>query len=833
LRIHAVQELLAGVGIAVSVALVFAVTVASSSIAGSAVQVIHTIVGPASLQLRARSSDGFNEHILARVEHLPGVKQAAPLLEQNATIIGPNGNRAIVDVAGTDLGLATLDGLAHTLPISTLAPNGIALSETTAEELGLGSNAHSGGTPISLSLRGTSSQLKVTAVLGSEAVGALSRAFVATMPLHKLQRLTGLREQISRILVEAKPDAVAGVRAQLLTLAQGRLTVAPADQDVTLLHQALRPSNQASVFFAVIAGLLGFLLAFNALLLTTPERRQAIADLRLLGTRRRAIVQIVIFQAACLGTTASLIGLLTGYALSVGFFHQSAGYLAQAFTLGGGTVLGWKEVLLPLIGGILATCIASMIPLLDLRRGRAIDAVHREDGVPGNKLGRQARQILAVASGALLALVTAMFALLPSLALVACVLLALSAVLAIPLIFACVLRAARSLAEHNQQLTLLPVATMSLRATTLRSLALAATGTLALFGAVALGGARDDLLRGIEGYIHSYVAGASIWIVNPNDPTAVEPLPDSYAAQISKIPGVSNVRRFQAGYLDIGERRVWIVARPPSSSEELLRSQIITGNARSASAHIDKGGWIAVSQQIADEHHVRVGDTLAIPTPARNMLFRIAATTTNLTWSPGAILMSTKDYSRDWGTSAPTALAVNLLPGASITRTRRSIEQSLGPMSSIETPTSNTRASRTSAVAREGLNKLNEISCLLLIAAITAIVAALTSAIWQRRSSLASLRLSGTRPRRLRRILLIEALLMLVAASLTGAIAGIYGQAIIDSYLRHVTGFPVARIGAAWRPLEIFALVTAVVLVIVTIPSWLASRVPPTLALEE
>ena len=50
-------------------------------------------------------------------------------------------------------------------------------------------------------------------------------------------------------------------------------------------EQALRPSGQASALFAIIGALLGFLLAFNAILLTVPERRQAIADLRLSGTR--------------------------------------------------------------------------------------------------------------------------------------------------------------------------------------------------------------------------------------------------------------------------------------------------------------------------------------------------------------------------------------------------------------------------------------------------------------------------------------------------------------------------------------------------------------------
>ena len=46
---------------------------------------MHAVIGPATLQLRARGADGFDERLLARVERLPGVKQAAPLLEQTAT----------------------------------------------------------------------------------------------------------------------------------------------------------------------------------------------------------------------------------------------------------------------------------------------------------------------------------------------------------------------------------------------------------------------------------------------------------------------------------------------------------------------------------------------------------------------------------------------------------------------------------------------------------------------------------------------------------------------------------------------------------------------------
>ncbi len=109
----------------------------------------------------------------------------------------------------------------------------------------------------------------------------------------------------------------------------------------------------------------------------------------------------------------------------------------------------------------------------------------------------------------------------------------------------------------------------------------------------------------------------------------------------------------------------------------------------------------------------------------------------------------------------------------------------------------------------------------------------MTSAIWQRRASLAGLRLSGVRPARLRRILLTESTLMLSAGCLTGAVAGIYGQVVIDGYLRHVTGFPVANLAASRRPLEIVVLVILAASVIVAVPGWFASRVPPTLALND
>ncbi|HEX4436652.1 MAG TPA: FtsX-like permease family protein [Solirubrobacteraceae bacterium] len=842
---HAAQECFAGLGIAIAVALVFAATVAESSISGSSSEVVRAVTGPASLQLRARSGQGFDEHLLKRVERLPGVKQAAPLLEQTATVSAPSGRRTTIDLAGTDTSLAVLDGLGETLPLAALRPGTIGLSKATAEKLGITirpTPTRSGYGEVTLQMRGKATRLRVSAVLGHEAVGALSRALVAVMPLERMHQLAGLPGRVTRIFVETRPGARARVRAELSRLAGESLEVAPADQDVTLLREALGPSRLASGLFAAIGALLGFLFAFNAMLLTVPERRQAIAELRLAGARRAGIVEMVAFQAICLGIAASLVGLLAGYVLSVGIFHQSSAYLAEAFTLGSNTVIGVSAMLLAFVGGVLATCLASGVVLLDLRKGRARDAVYQQDGVAGDALGATAQRRLFTGAVGLLAGAGLLYALVPVAAIAATVLLALGTVLAVPLVFGGVLKLMRLVTERYSGLITLPVVLASLRTTTLRSLALAATGAVALFGSVALGGSRENLLRGIGTFAHSYVAAADIWVTNPGDNQAVDEFdPGQAAARIARVPAVASVRTFQGGFLTLGSRRAWIIARPPGASRQVLEREILQGNANMAVARLSESGWIAVSKQIAEEHHTGVGGTLTLPTPRGSVRFRIAATTTNLAWPPGVIFVNTADYTRDWATTAPTALGVKLRPGANPMLARSAIAHALAQtggggaaeaQSGLEVSSAAHRQASINSLTSEGLVQLREISTLLLIAAISAMAAALASSLWQRREWLSGLRLAGAKPSRLRRILLLEATLILGAGCLTGAVAGIYGEVVIDGYLRQVTGFPLASIITGTRPLEVFALVLAIALVIMMIPGWLISRVPPGLALE-
>ncbi len=838
LRTRAPQELLAGAGIMIGVALMFAVQVANNSIAGSSGEIVKSIAGPATLQLRAHDADGFDQALLPRVQRLPGVVRAAALLDLPATIVSAGSRSVTVQLVSAGPALAALDGLSNELPLnsSTLAP-GILLPSATANSLGLSSTVvHALEAPrpsVRLDLQGRASLVRVNAILGSQTIGPLASAMGAIAQLPLIQQLSGLPGRVSSILVQSAPGREALVRGELERVGAGRLSVVPADEDVALISQALRPNAQATGFFALVSGLVGLLLAFNAMLLTTPERRRMIADLRIQGVRRWQLAQMLLFQALCLGVVASLAGLLVGDLLSRYAFHETPNYLAAAFPLGSQTVIGLRPLLISFAGGVLATCLAAAPPLLDLRRTRDVDAVYFEEGEPGQALDARARLWLFLAGAGLIAVTSALVVLTPSAGIVAVIGLAFGTLLAIPFGFTLLLRAAEITAKHGTRLNMLLVATRALRATTVRSLALAATGAIAVFGSVAAEGAHNDLLGGLYHDYAQYVDTADLWVTNNSDDLAtMDFAAHGLQARLASLRDVADVRTYQGGYLDFDGRRVWIIARSPSVRNIVPPSQLLDGSESEVAARLRAGGWITVSRQLAAASHLRPRDVMTLPTPIGPVGFRIAATTTNLGWSGGAIVLNTNDYRRVWASSNPSALEVDVRPGSSLPTVRSEIIRALGPGSALQVQTSRQRAATADALARQGLERLTQISLLLIVAAVLAMAAAMGAAIWQRRPSLASLRIQSFQPHQLRGLLICESGLVLGVGCLFGACAGIYGHLLMDHYLKLTTGFPTASTFQGPQTVEVVMLVLAAALLALAVPGYLASRTPPALALE-
>jgi putative ABC transport system permease protein len=829
LRSHAVQELLAGSGIAVGVALVLGVLLANTSLTSSAGDLIHQVVGSARLQLAARSPEGFDERLARSSGRLAGVRVAAAVLAENVAVVGPRG-REPVQLLGVTPTVAALGGFG-TRDFGGGAfhfSGGLILPASVATATG----AQPGDTVTVLAF-GAARTIRVGAVLGGSPFGALASSPIAIALLPVAQRLTGLEGRVTQVLLEPRRDAEVLVSGELRRLAAGRLDVVAADNELRLLDQAAKPNDQSTSLFAAISVMVGFLLAVNAMLLTVPERRRFVADLRMQGYDWRQILVLLGFQAAVLGLVASAAGVLLGDLLSHAFLHRIPVYLTTAFPIGSQEVLHAGTILLALGCGVLATMLASLSPVFDLRPSRPTDAVFRDRSGGSEVLARRTALKLSLAGAASVALITALVLAEPSLTIVGGVALALSTLCVIPSLFAGVSRVLRWAGERVRSSALIVVVS-ELRAVTTRSVALAGIAALAVYGSVAIGGARADLLRGLDVNFSEYLRTADIWVTTGGNDLTTNPFnADGATAAIARAPGVQSVRTYQGGFLDVGPRRLWIIARPPAERPLIGASQLLHGSLARATALLRGDGWAAVSEGFAAEHHLRVGGYFWLPTPAGQARFGVAAITTNLGWSPGAAIIDSADYRRYWQTEDPTALEVDLAPGVSAAAGRRAVLRALGHRPGLGVQTFHERQAQYAADSRQGLGALSEIATLLLIAAALAVASALSAAIWQRRARLASLKIQGYGTGQLWRALLLESAIVLGVGCAVGAAAGVYGHALASRWLRLNTGFPAPFAIGLGEVLLTLALLAIIALAVIALPGLLAARAPARTGLRE
>jgi putative ABC transport system permease protein len=825
-RLRYVQECLAIVGIAAGVALLFASQVSSSSLQSSVSQLWRGIAGHATLQLVARGPEGFPASTVAAVREIPGVRVAAPLLEASANASGPRGE-ASVELVGADGNLKRLGGalVRHT----DLSPFGgigaVVLPSPLAQKIGV----RKFGQEVTFELAGHTTLAPLYAQLHERQIGSLIASPVAIAPLSFAQEMTGLSARVSRILIQPAPGAEARVRAALVELAAGRLNVESANYEDKVFAKAAAVSNQTTALFSVISALVGFLFAFNAMLLTVPQRRRLIADLRRDGYEPRTVIALLLLDALVLGALASILGLALGEELSIHLFHSSPAFLALAFAVGAQRVVSWQSIAIASGGGMLAAVVAVLSPLRDIVSRdplAAMDSQLQAAGAHGG--GRRALVGLLCVAGATALLLSA-----PQAAIAGMVLLVAGLLLELPLALGATLVLVKRLARAITS-PVPHVAAMELSAARARAVAIAATGAVAVFGSVAIEGAHGDLLAGLENAARDTNASADIWVAPTGayDLLHTAPFSATEQARLERLAGVRAVGLYRSSLLDIDERRALVIAPPRDATPLLPDDQLVRGDPRVATARVRAGGWLVLSQAIASERRLHIGEAFRLPSPDPQT-FRVAALSTNVGWAPGAIIMNASDYARAWGSEAASAYSILLDPGFAPARAVREIRQALGAESGLTVQTAQRHAARQGALNREALASLTQIATLIPIAAVLAMAAAMGALVWQRRPRLAKLKLEGFPRAELWRTILLESLLLLSVGCLTGAIFGIYGQQLADRVLANVVDFPVVYSITALPALRSLALVIATALAILAIPGYLAASVPAALALQD
>jgi putative ABC transport system permease protein len=824
LRARVVQEMLAVAGIAVGVALLFASQVANTSLTGSVSNLTNELVGTARWQIVSRDPHGFSQRLLTEVHGLAGVRVAVPVLERNVNVVGPNGSET-VDLVSVNPSFTQLKGrlLSHVTATQLSQQHGLALPAPTAERIGVKPLE-----PLTVQVGARNVRMSLAIELQASDIGTGVDNPVAILPLAEAQELTRMKAKVTRILVEPEPGRDREVRAGLQRIAAGRLNVRPANADAAVFRQAESPTVQSTELFSAISALVGFLFAFNAMLLTVPQRRNLITDLRLDGYTPLEIVEVMLFDVLALGAVGSIVGLGLGDLLSKSLLQAQPGYLSLAFPVGSLHIVSWQSILTAAAGGMLAAVVGVMVPLRgEIFGSRPVGSFTRR--APG-----RAKSILALVGGfAGLALTTAI--LVEGIATVGVAILAftsltLALLLILPIAFAGTMalmdRLQRPVMGISSRIALIELMSNTTRA---RSLAIAATGAIAVFGSVSIEGAQGNLRDGLVRSAADLSLGADLWVSPSGGATtlATTPFEDDYRGAIQRLAAVSRVSAYRGGFLDLGDRRVLVLAPPRSDPRLVSTSQVRSGDRTLALARLREGGWLTMSQELASERHLHVGSSFLLQAP-RPTLFRVAAITTNFGWSPGAIVMNADDYAKAWNSKDLSAYQVTLKKGAPVEAGLRQLRGALSK-SALLTQSAARHEQNEIDGQRQGLARLTAIAALVLIAAGLAMAAAMGAMIWQRRPRLAGMKVDGFDQGELWGALLWESALLLGTGCTIGALFGLYGQLVLSHALISVTGLPVVfSIGAPVAILSM-GIVIAIALVIVALPGYLAVQVKPAL----
>jgi putative ABC transport system permease protein len=826
LRARIMQECLAIAGIAAGVALLFASQVASTSLQGSVAQLSHGIVGNATVELVARDPHGFPESLLQRVRHVAGVRVAAPILEASANATGPKGSESI-ELIGADSTLSRLGGsLVRRTGLSPFGGIGaVVLPAPLARAIGVTRF----GAEVKLQIAGRTEYAPLYAQLHKQQIGSLIASPFAIAPLSYVQEMSGLTARVSRILVMPAAGQAARVRAVLRRLAAGRLNVESTDIDERVFAKAAAVSNQSTTLFSAVSALVGFLFAFNATLLTVPQRRLLIADLRRDGYTPLTVVGVLLMDGLVLGLIACLLGLALGDQLSIHFFRSEPAFFSLAFPVGSQRVVSLQTEAIAAGGGMLASLVAVLSPLRDILSRDPLAAITASVGSGGlRSVGRAALSgLVAFAAGTTLLLAA------PDAAIPGMVLLVAALLLELPIALSATLEIVKRVA--GTIVSPIPhVAVMELSAGRARAVAIAATGAIAVFGSVSIRGAHGDLLAGLERTARATNASTDVWVAPSGAYNLLKTTPFAPVklSKLRRLRGVQAVNLYRSGLFDYGLRRTLVIAPSRASRPLLPADQIVQGAPRVAEERVRDGGWLVLSRAVAAEQHLRIGQAFELPSP-NPRTFRVAALSTNIGWAPGAIIMNAGDYARAWRSKDVSAYSILVSGKASSTAVVREIERTLGPGSGLSVQTAAQHIVQQRALDRGALSRLTQIATMISIFAVLAMAAAMGAMIWQRRPRLAKLRLEGLARAELWRMILLESLMLVGVGCLSGAIFGIYGQQLADRALSSVVDFPVVYSLAPVTALGSLSLVTATALAILAIPGYFAASVPAALALQE
>lgn len=681
-RKHLLRSLLTIAGIVLGVAVFVGMHTANQSVVKAFTQTVDRIAGATQLQITAGEA-GFEEDVLERVQNVPEVRVAVPVIEAVANPeTRSKGNLLIlaVDMTGDrslrDYALEDGDDSFIEDPLVFLAqPDSIMITQEFAAENGIKSNdtltLNSMDGPKKFIVRGIMKSSGLTTAFGGN---------LAIMDVYAAQKVFGRGRRFDRIDLAVQeglePEAVGKKLEQVL--GAGFQVESPSSrgkqfESLSSVYGML--ANITSLFALFI----GMFIIYNSFAIAVTQRRSEIGILRALGATRGQIQVLFLMESAVGGLLGAGVGAFFGVLIARAMAGSLGNLLGEIY----GVAQRAEEVssdpkLLAgaMILGLITSLVAAWIPA---RNAARVD--------PVQALQKGKFQLLTAGENRTRRTLAFVFLALVGLSLVygegrlifygGYFLSIFAGVLMVPTLGLWLAKGMRPVLK-----AIWPVegalAADSLIQSPRRTSGAVAALALSVSLIVALGGMTQAAYGSIEEWLRIALNPDMYLSPSQNLTDRSFRFPAAFAEEVAKLPGVRRTQFVRTVRLPVDGEPVMFVSLEIASVRKEVRMPVVDGDPDAMYTGAAEGKGVIVSDTFALQHKRKRGEVLTLNTPDGPLEMPILGTVVDFSDQKGSILIDRAIYQKYWKDDSVNVVRIYLDEGVTVNQMRDRVAAQVG-----------------------------------------------------------------------------------------------------------------------------------------------------------
>jgi putative ABC transport system permease protein len=783
-------------GIALGVAVFFAVRTANTTLVGSLATTVEKLAGQATLQVSA-GEVSFPQDTLKTVRATPGVKLSEPVIERVVQTALPDSSSLLVIGLDTGSNLKLYEGefdqtgLEISNPLAfTERPDSIAISRPFAERYGLKEGDH-----IPVYTQKGRQDLTVRGFFRTSGASVVFGGNLALMDIYAAQLAFDRPDRIDRIDIMTEPGtSVDTVEHALRGKLPAGLEVARPDRRGQNLEKAVSAMRIGLFIMSLLALMVGVFIIFNSLSVSVNQRWKEIGVLRAIGVEGEQVQRMFLIESVLMGLVGSAAGVAIGFLMARGATHIMSSVVSSMYNLASTAerpAFHWDYAIVAFVIGVSASLLGTWLPARAASRLDPVAALRnvelqRREGVLG--WSRFGLGILFIIVGMSLTLFSP-----PSVGLMVhfsySIMVQFGMVLLLP-----------KLVVWGSQL-LRPVMGLLFGAEGLIALDAAARmprRTSATVGALMLG---LSFVFSVGAFITSHKAALNRMLdraINADLMIATSEqmrsrtyhFSEEQEKRVAALPGVKHIDGLRVTGLTNGGDDLIVIGRDINLWFQNSPGLLDEGDEEKARELAGRGEGFVISQNESVRSGIGIGGQLRLDTPNGPLVRPVVGIVEFYYVEKGTVFLDRELYKKYWGDNTVDLILLNLEPGIDRSAFKAEINRAMQGEQRAFIYTSD-EYKAWSARLTDQFFTLTYLEMLIAIfVAAMGLINMLIISVTERQRELGILRAVGVLRSQVRRMVLLEAAAIALVGFVTGIIAGLFNAYfLVRTAARIIAGF--------------------------------------------